>query len=808
MAIEPNSDRAGDSDEPVRRTDRAYTDRAYDVSPEPVAAYMRRQTMPMGEEPEDRTYAAVMHSLRRRWPLATGIGMILAVLASSYVWNMQRNVYRTSALVHIASDHTPLVFNTVDRAGRNPYEVFKSTQQQMITTRFVLNNALSQPEIAEMPVVRSQVDPVKWLGGQLQISFPGEAEIMQVSIQGGDPAVLAKLVNSVVDSYLDEVVMADRNRRLDRLADLEKQQGAQEDLIRKSGESISKLVEALGTSDEDQLTIAQQGVIADLNMTRNQLTKVRLARIAASAELGLLQSRLQAEAETPLIEEAAEAVAFDPADVKEDGDEATDGDVELAEITEQADGVATKLRDYPDTYVIQAMATDPEASPLLNKIDRLDAKAAMVETRFDEETAKAELPEIRAELAELQEKLEARKAELREELRAMRSGEMPQSTEERMELLTLQIVLADEQEKELQKSLDKLDGEVRNFGRKSIVLEMERSKLSAHKRISERLTEEILQLQVEINADPRIRSLSAAVEPKSFEHQSKMPKAMAAGAFFFLLPVCGLVWLDVRKQRIGCIKDLSQRTGVSILGAVPPTPRIGALRRQSEIIWREKLNDSISSIAATLIRKQHREGLKTVVVTSAVEGEGKTTLASHLSMSLAAGGNRVLLIDFDLRRPSLDELFEVDATPGICETLRGEVAWTDAVKPTEAAGVFLLPAGHWRGHVLEELASHRIQKLFDEFRSQYDFVLVDTSPVVPVVDARLVAQHADGALLSLMRDVSRLPLLESACEILESYNVPVLGAVLTGIETETYRAKTRRVDAARSEKPSQPRAGK
>ncbi|WP_237564841.1 polysaccharide biosynthesis tyrosine autokinase [Blastopirellula marina] len=663
----------------------------------------------------------------------------------------------------------------------------------MITTRFVLNNALSQTQIAELPVVRNQIDPVKWLGSQLVITFPGEAEIMEISLQGEDPKILAKLVNSVVDSYLGEVVMADRNRRLNRLADLERQQDMQEDLIRKSGESISKLVEALGTSNEDQLTIAQQGVIADLNLTRNQLTKVRLTRIAAKAELGLLQSRLQAESEKSLVKEAAEAVAFRPLEEEAPMNGVPpDEAVGEAPPAEKSTANASQLRDLSKTLVVQALATDPEASPLLGKIDRLDAKAEMFETRFDEETAKAELPEIHSKLAELQEKLEARKAELQQELRAMRRGEVTYSAEDRIELLSMQIVLADEQEKELEKSLEKLDDEVRNFGRKSIVLEMERAKLAAHKRISERLTEEVLQLQVEINTDPRIRSLSTAVEPKSFEHQSKLPKAMAAGLACFLFPACGLIWLDIRKKRIGCMQDLDARLGVSILGAVPPTPRIGSLRRQSEILWREKLNDSISSIAATLIRKQQLENLKTVVITSAVSGEGKTTLASHLGMTLATGGHRVLLIDFDLRRPALDELFEVDSIPGICETLRGEVSWTAAVKPTEAAGLYLLPAGEWQGHVLEELAAHRMKGLFEEFRSQYDFVLVDTSPVIPVVDTRLVAQYADGALLSLMRDVSRIPQLESACEILQSYNVPILGAVLTGIETTSYHAKVRR----------------
>jgi len=743
----------------------------------------RSQSIPIVPEDDsgDRMVSSVLNSFRRRWPIGIAIGTLLAVLAGAFVWQMQNDVFRASALIHIASEDTPLVFTTVDRTGRNPYEVFKSTQQQMITTRFVLNNALSNPDVAALPAVQSQVDPVKWLADQLRISFPGEAEIMEVSLTGGDPKMLALLVNNVVDSYLQEVVLADRNRRLDRLADLEKQQGMQEDKIRKSGESIAKLVEALGTSSEDQMTIAQQGVIADLNLIRGQLTKVRLARIAAKAELDLLQARFQANAPDLPIHKVAKPLLPDEEELDENQKaplKPSDGEQQPGEDSNP------ELPFGHDLY--RVLATDPEASALLSEIDRLDSQIALIQLRFNEEAAKESLPEITTELASLRDKLDIRKAELQKELK-LRLGN--DSIEERIELLSLQVVLANEQEAELVRSLEALETEVRTFGRKSIVLEMERAKLVAHKRISERLTDEILQLQVEINSDPRIRSLSKAVEPKSFEHKSKLPKVMAASLACFLFPICGLIWLDLQKKRIGCAEDLDQRLGVTLLGAIPPTPRIGAIYQPSRTRWQAKLNDSLSSIAAMLLRKQRFNGLKTIVVTSAVSGEGKTTLAGNLGITLTSGGSRVLVIDFDVRRPSLGRVFGLGNELGVCEVLRGEATWQDSIQKTEFDGLSLLTTGNWHGHVLEELSAERIERLISEFRNNYDFVVIDTSPVLPVVDARLLAQHADGVLLSLMRDVSRLPQVESACDILHSYGAPILGAVLTGVETESYQPK-------------------
>jgi capsular exopolysaccharide synthesis family protein len=175
-----------------------------------------------------------------------------------------------------------------------------------------------------------------------------------------------------------------------------------------------------------------------------------------------------------------------------------------------------------------------------------------------------------------------------------------------------------------------------------------------------------------------------------------------------------------------------------------------------------------------------------VMVTSAQSGEGKTSLATHLAASLAQIGRRTLLVDADLRHPIAHEVFGLAPAPGLCEVLRGDVRPEEVIQPTPVDGLAMIPAGRWDSWATRALAQEATAALLREWRNQYDFVIVDTSPVLPVVDPLLIGQHVDGALISVMRDVSRMPNVYAAYQRLAAGGVRVLGAVVNGVRNELY----------------------
>jgi capsular exopolysaccharide synthesis family protein len=174
------------------------------------------------------------------------------------------------------------------------------------------------------------------------------------------------------------------------------------------------------------------------------------------------------------------------------------------------------------------------------------------------------------------------------------------------------------------------------------------------------------------------------------------------------------------------------------------------------------------------------------MVTSAVSGEGKTTLATHLAGSLARAGRRTLLIDCDLRRPSIHQMFELPPQPGLSEVLLGEVHLAEATLATPVSGLWVVPAGQWDRNVMQALARDDARAVFEKLKAEYDFVVIDSHPVLPATDSLLIAQHADAVIFSLLREVSQMPKVYAACQRLTSLGVRVLGAVVNGTQEDTY----------------------
>jgi capsular exopolysaccharide synthesis family protein len=149
---------------------------------------------------------------------------------------------------------------------------------------------------------------------------------------------------------------------------------------------------------------------------------------------------------------------------------------------------------------------------------------------------------------------------------------------------------------------------------------------------------------------------------------------------------------------------------------------------------------------------------------------------------MAQSGKRILLIDADLREPRLQAIFRVAVDVGLASVLTDSAEAADAIQRTEVAGLDLLPAGPVPSDPAEVLASPRFGELFESLRDPYDFVLVDTAPLLQVTDPCIVAPNVDGVLLAIRNSRSGRPEADRAREILDTLHVNVLGVVVSGID--------------------------
>lgn len=178
------------------------------------------------------------------------------------------------------------------------------------------------------------------------------------------------------------------------------------------------------------------------------------------------------------------------------------------------------------------------------------------------------------------------------------------------------------------------------------------------------------------------------------------------------------------------------------------------------------------------------EGCKTLCITSAAAGEGKSITFLNLAISIAEDGHKVLLIDADLRRPALARLLVEKTTPGLSNVLAGLAEPKEAIRKDVYPNLDILFSGNVPPNPSELLGCSKMVELIEEASKEYDYILVDTPPVNLVSDACLVASLVDGVLLLVRQGTSHKDAVKQAVEKLQLTGANILGFVLNGVSTE------------------------
>lgn len=271
---------------------------------------------------------------------------------------------------------------------------------------------------------------------------------------------------------------------------------------------------------------------------------------------------------------------------------------------------------------------------------------------------------------------------------------------------------------------------------------------------------------------------------------------LGCGLGLGLLSAIGLEALDTTVQTQ---LDAETISGIPVLAAIPqiaPMTPFNYFERRFSLSRLRDFGpialDDPSSPAAESFRSLRTLLLlssqsKVLAVVSPFPSEGKSVIAANCAVVLAQHGERVLLVDGDLRQPSLHRTFETARTPGLSDVLQGQVRWQDAATPSSAIGnLAILSSGTTSYSPAELLASQRLQELAEEWRSSYDHILIDTPPLSMLADAVLLAHCADAALLVARSCTTSREALRESQQLLNRAGVTIAGLVLNGAP-HTYR---------------------
>ena len=213
--------------------------------------------------------------------------------------------------------------------------------------------------------------------------------------------------------------------------------------------------------------------------------------------------------------------------------------------------------------------------------------------------------------------------------------------------------------------------------------------------------------------------------------------------------------------------------------AEKPGPRPSRRRLASDRLAQE----AIRNICASILLSRSVSPPRILMVTSAVPGEGKTTIASELGHALAESGASTLLVECDMRRPGLREVFSVGTEGGLSLFLSGHVNRSPAIHPTKNVNLFVVGAGPTAPNPPALLGSIKMASFLREMLSSFRFVILDTPPLLPMADARLLAPMTEGVVLVVRAGAVPKAVLRRALALLAPTGATILGAVLNGVDT-------------------------
>lgn len=287
------------------------------------------------------------------------------------------------------------------------------------------------------------------------------------------------------------------------------------------------------------------------------------------------------------------------------------------------------------------------------------------------------------------------------------------------------------------------------------------------------------QAEVESEAIDGGTIITPARLPRKAQAQGLGRTIAASIAAGLALGLAAAFLLDRLDTRVRSAVDLQQATGEITLGSIPDFPERHR-RPERSLITVHVPNglqaDAFRRLRTTVLLAMRDSGARTLAITSSVAGEGKSTVAANLSVALAQGGQQVLLISADLRRPGVDVIFDMPTVPGLSDILMGRASMDEATQ--KLGDLSIITRGAPVDSPTDLLGSDAAAKLIADASSRYDLIILDTPPVLAVADVLVLAPRLDATLLVVSLAAATTGQVRDAVSELGLAGANVLGTVL------------------------------
>jgi capsular exopolysaccharide synthesis family protein len=616
---------------------------------------------------------------------------------------------------------------------------FFETQNLIIKSRAVAERVVDRLGLTSDPSFWGQEEDPGWipvprevaaqkLQSMLSVDPVKETRLVRLHVRDTNPERAATLANNIADTYIEKT-MEDKLGSVASAADwLVRQLESTRDSLNESEHALhefKKQHNVLSVSLENRQSLLAE----EIREYNERLTETRARRIE-------LQARL----------ERLKRSRSNPAAVR---DGVGDGDSQLDALRETLRAKTTERASLSGRY--------GDSHPT---IVRLDREIAAVRESIDEE---------------IDTLIEAAEDDLRE-IQSVEAG------------------------------LSKAQEHAQKAGLELNLREIEYSRLNRQRDTSSKLYDLLLQRSAETNLTQLLRTTNVRVVDRALVPKAAVSPVLALNLFGGLLGglLLGLgiaFVLGRMDRRVQDVADVEQ-LGLRVLGVFPKvgdsegeaSPSTSRGRRRQTEVAADHIDQIVGSqpmslpaeccrtIRTNLVFMAAESPSKTMVVTSASPRDGKTTVATNVAIAFAQSGQRVLLVDADLRRPRIHKTFRLEEETGLTSVLVGEKKLSDVTRDVDIDGLSVVTCGPHPPNPAELLHTPQFARLLAEAESRYDRVIFDSPPLCAVTDAAILAPQCGGALLVIRALSTTRDSIAASMRILEGVQANILGGVLNNVD--------------------------
>ena len=606
------------------------------------------------------------------------------------------------------------------------WDPYLSTQAELLRSSEILAAALKSPAMVRLQSFAEVSSPMAALRRGLEVELGKKDDIMRVSFTCPYPKEAAAIVNAVIDAYI-----ASQNKRKSSLS---------AEAVKILGDERAKREKEL---NDKRLRLADFelqnedlvfGTNRDTNVVLRSLEHLRL--VLTEAEIATLDSQA--------FYETCKRMVADP----------------------------SKLREYTEAQRSKGgyVAVAGQAATLQAELRRLERERADCLQRLKPDT-----PAIAA--------LDAEIAQLQQQILTLDK-----------EFATVQLAVAEEQFQAAQKRQETLEDHFEQQRRNAVVLSNQlaqyallQNDYARTKNFCDTLDDRIRVLGV----DPQVGGVSVDIvetaQPSTLPSRPRVPKTMALALCMGLFAGVGLAlhreWKDKRLRSTEEISDLLELPVLGVVPSMTSPNQTSAIRGQKvRISPVSREAEAFRSLRTAIFHRAPKGEARTILVTSATANEGKSTVVGNLAITMAGAGQKVVVVDANLRRPGQYALFGLNPNgKGLTSVVAGVMSLEEAIVHTKIDNLCLLVSGPAVSNPAEMIDSNSFAQILKRLTDQYDRVIVDSPAVLAVADAQILASRCDATVLVIRAQASSRKLSVQAQNRLASVDAWILGVVVNDV---------------------------